>query len=50
MFPRTMPMICAENQIGGEDDTQGFKLNQQVMLTENACASLIGCAFETESL
>ena len=32
----------------GEGGTQGVKLEQQVVLTENGCASLTGCPFETD--
>ncbi|WP_321945303.1 hypothetical protein [Paraburkholderia sp. J10-1] len=39
-------MVCVESYIGAEDGTQGIKL--EVVLTENGCASLTGCAFETD--
>ncbi|MCP3711087.1 aminopeptidase P family protein [Paraburkholderia sp. CNPSo 3274] len=42
--------VCVESYIGAQGGTQGVKLEQQVVLTENGCASLTGCAFETDWL
>ncbi|MEX3952414.1 M24 family metallopeptidase [Paraburkholderia sp. EG287B] len=42
--------VCVESYIGAEGGTQGVKLEQQVVLTENGCASLTGCAFESDWL
>jgi Xaa-Pro aminopeptidase len=42
--------VCVESYIGAEGGTQGVKLEQQVVLTENGCVSLTDCAFENDWL
>jgi len=42
--------VCVESYIGAEGGTQGVKLEQQVVLTENGCVSLTDCSFETDWL
>lgn len=42
--------VCVESYIGAEGGSQGVKLEQQVVLTENGCVSLTDCAFEKDWL
>ncbi|BBU32361.1 peptidase M24 (plasmid) [Burkholderia sp. THE68] len=42
--------VCVESYIGAEGGTQGVKLEQQVVLTEQGCVSLTACGFETDWL
>ncbi|SAL01422.1 methionine aminopeptidase [Caballeronia calidae] len=42
--------VCVESYIGAEGGTQGVKLEQQVVLTEEGCVSLTDCDFETDWL
>ncbi|WP_083654792.1 Xaa-Pro peptidase family protein [Burkholderia sp. SRS-W-2-2016] len=39
--------VCVESYIGADGGTQGVKLEQQVVLTEQGCVSLTDCGFET---
>jgi Xaa-Pro aminopeptidase len=42
--------VCVESYIGADGGSQGVKLEQQVVLTENGCVSLTDCTFENDWL
>jgi hypothetical protein len=42
--------LCVESYIGAEGGTQGVKLEQQVLLTDQRCVPLTKCSFETDWL
>ncbi|WP_109477004.1 Xaa-Pro peptidase family protein [Paraburkholderia sp. C35] len=42
--------LCVESYIGAEGGTEGVKLEQQVVLTQEGCVPLVSCGFEADWL